>query len=99
MQADDQRRNMGCHFGIERAFLRLDRGEARCGRPAREDRSVVEAGYFELRIAVGDDGDAGAALRDQRVELRAASPPTAPGITPREQAGERLARIRTEERR
>src|SRR5690606_6428418 len=61
--------------------------------PACEDRAVVKTWDLLLRIAVGDDGNAGAALRDQCVEL--CPPPLRPPerIARREKARDWRLRI------
>ncbi|WP_447760365.1 hypothetical protein [Sphingopyxis panaciterrae] len=55
-----------------------------------ENRAVVEAGHFKLRVAVGDDGCPGAALLDQRFEFRATLLRLVQCITRREHSRDRL---------
>src|SRR5690606_20995574 len=93
VKADDQRRYIGRHFGVKRTLFGLDRSEARAGRPAREDRAVVKTWDLLLGIAVGNDGYAGAALRNQRVELCAPPLRSAESVARGEQARDRRLRI------
>ena len=64
-EPDDERWNIGGHFRVERALFPLDALKRRVPRRAGENRSVVKAGRFDLRVAVGDDDDPAPPLFEQ----------------------------------